>query len=161
MSVLAVAGTLLFALLLQSGLSLALPESAVLLDPFLLAIVYFALSRGEEFGLWVGTAAGWIQEVYFGGPVVGLLALSRLLLGFAVGAAGARLMLASAGARMLVLFVATLVDGRLVEWLAAVFELPLDPLPVSRLLMRAAVNALLGVAVFQTVDRVRRRLRQE
>jgi rod shape-determining protein MreD len=160
-SALAVAVALLLALLVQSGLSLALPEHTVLLDPFLLAIVYFALSRGEEFGLWVGTAAGWVQEVYFGGPVVGLLALSRLLIGFAVGAAGARLMLASAGARMLVLFAATLVDGRLVEWLAAVFELPLDPLPVSRLLLRAGSNALLGVAVFGAVDRARRRLRQE
>ncbi len=156
-----VAVALLAALLVQSGLGLALPEHTVLLDPFLLVIVYVALSRGEEYGLWVGTAAGWIQEVHFGGPVVGLLALSRLLIGFAVGAAGARLMLAGAAARMLVLFVATLVDGRLFEWLAVVFELPLDPLPVPQLMLRAAANALVGVAVFEAVDRMRRRLRQE
>jgi rod shape-determining protein MreD len=160
-SALWVVAALLVALLAQSGLSLVIPARAILVDPFLLVIVYFSLARGEEYGLWVGAAAGWVQEIHFGGPVVGLVALSRLVVGFAVGAAGARLMLASLLARVLVLFAATLLDGRLVEWLAVVFTLPLDPLPVPRLLLRAAGNALVGAALFEVADILRQRVRRE
>ena len=54
------------ALLAQSGLSLLLPGATRLFDPFLLITVFVCLTRGENTGMLVGTAAAWAQELSFG-----------------------------------------------------------------------------------------------
>jgi rod shape-determining protein MreD len=144
---------LLLALLLQATLGLLLPDANVFWDPLLIVVVYAAVTRGEVAGLLAGTGAGWLADVAFGPPVLGLTAMSRLLIGWTVGAAGARLMLASASARLLVLVAATLADARLLEWLATAFGVDLLPLPPSDLAMRAAANAIIGVALFAWLDR--------
>jgi hypothetical protein len=86
------------ALLVETGLSYLVTEPGRYLDPFLLVVVYCALTRGEAHGMLAGMAAGWVQDVHFGGQVAGLSALSKLLVGFAVGAASSHL-IAGAPAR--------------------------------------------------------------
>ena len=81
---------LVAALVLQSGLGLVAPEDGRIFDPFLLVVVFSGLALGEVGGALVGTGAGWIQDIHFGGSVLGLSGLTRLLVGFAVGAAGSR-----------------------------------------------------------------------
>ena len=81
---------LLAAFLLQSGLTRAVPFFAKVFDPFLLVLVYCGLAYGEIYGMLVGLAAGWIQDVQFGGRIIGLSGLAKLLVGFVVGAAGSR-----------------------------------------------------------------------
>ena len=58
-----------------------------------------------------GAAAGWVQDVQFGGRVVGLSGLTKVLVGFGVGVGATRFHLAEPAARVLVLFVATVVDA--------------------------------------------------
>jgi len=144
---------LLAALLVQSTLSQLAPGPARQLDPFLLVVVYCGLAGGEAHGMLAGLAAGWVQDVHFGGPVVGLSGLTKVVVGFGVGAASTRFLLTGTGARALVLFVAALFDTLLFERLASAFELAAQPLSVTGLLSRAALNALLGGPLYALAER--------
>ena len=157
MSVVWTTGALLAALMLQTGLGRLLPEAAPLFDPFLLVVVYAGLSRGETHGMLTGAAAGWIQDLQFGGPVAGLSALSKLLVGFAVGFAASRFLLVTALPRLLLVVVASLLDGLLLERLAALLGAPVSELSLAGLGLRAALNALVGVPLYQALDRRLRR----
>ena len=150
---LAIAG----AVLVETALGYVVVFPGRYVDPFLLVVVYCALVGGETHGLLAGASAGWVQDVLFGGRVLGLSALSKLLVGFALGAAAGRFLIASAGARGLVVLLATVVDAVLVQWLASAFSLTADSLPPLGLAARASLNALLGGLLFVLIDRRRRR----
>ena len=151
---------LLVALAAQTALSLVLPHQGRLFDPFLLVVVYSGLVFGETHGMLAGTAAGWILDLQFGGTVTGLQALTKILIGFAVGAAATRFLIAAAATRFLVLFAATLLDALVFERFALVFEVPASELSLAGLFARAALNAVLGAALFQILDaRLRRSVR--
>jgi hypothetical protein len=90
--------------------------------------------------------------------VLGLSALTKIVVGFAVGMAGARFLLVGPGARTLVLLAATFGDALLFQWLASVFDLRTLELSPLGLLWRATVNASLGVVLFELIDR---RIRRE
>ena len=144
---------LLAALLLQSALTQVAPAQARLFDPFLVVVVYCGLTFGETHGMLAGALAGWIQDVHFGGTVVGLSGLSKTLVGFGVGVAGARLLVGGTAQRLLILFAATLLDALLFERLASLFELSLAELSFAGLLGRATVNAIVGAGAFEVVER--------
>ena len=74
-----------------------------------------------------GVARAGSRTSLFGGRVLGLSALSKLLVGFAVGLAGGRFLISGTAARALAVFVASLADGLLVPWLASVFTLEVLP----------------------------------
>lgn len=144
---------LLAALLLQSALSQVLPPAARLFDPFLLVLVYCGLSFGESHAMMTGAAAGWVQDVHFGGPVLGLSGLTRVVLGFLVGLAATRFQLTEAGPRGLVLLGAALFDTLFMWGLASTFDVGVAAPTVSGLALRAFVNAALGMALFGVLER--------
>jgi len=150
---LAIAG----AVLVETALGYLVASPGRYLDPFLLVVVYCALVGGETHGMLAGMAAGWAQDALFGGPVLGLSALSKLLVGFSVGAGTGRFLISGAGARGLVVLLATVADAVLVQWLASAFSLNADFLPPLGLAARASLNALVGGLLFAQVDRRRRR----
>ncbi len=141
------------AVLVETALGYLAPGPGRLFDPFLLVVVSCALIGGETHGMLSGVAAGWVQDVVFGGRVLGLSALSKLLVGFAVGLAGGRFLISSSAARALTLFVASLADGLIVPWLASIFSLELTALGMLTLLLRAAIHALVGAALLALVER--------
>lgn len=141
------------AVLVETALGYLVPGPGRLFDPFLLVVVSCALIGGETHGMLSGVAAGWVQDVVFGGRVLGLSALSKLLVGFAVGLAGGRFLISSSAARALTLFVASLADGLIVPWLASIFSLELTALGMLTLLLRAAIHALVGAALLALVER--------
>jgi rod shape-determining protein MreD len=155
-----VALALLAALLLQTALSRVLPGQARIFDPFLLVMVYYGLSSGETQGMVVGALGGWIQDIQFGGSVLGLSGLTRVLIGFAVGTAGTRFHLSEPAPRALVLFLAALADGLVFGGLASAFDVGITRLSPLAMLARAAVNATVGALAFELVDRQLRRLRR-
>lgn len=154
-----VALALLAALLLQTAIARVLPGHARILDPFLLVMVYYGLSGGETQGMMVGALGGWVQDIQFGGNVVGLSGLTRVLVGFAVGTAGTRFHLSEPAPRALVLFLAALADGVVFGAVASAFDVSVTRLSPLAMLARAALNALVGVLAFQMVDRQLKRLR--
>jgi rod shape-determining protein MreD len=147
------------ALLVETGLSYLVIEPGRYLDPFLLVVVYCALTGGETHGMLAGMAAGWVQDVHFGGEVLGLAALSKLLVGFAVGAAGSHLLITSTSARALVLLLATVADAILVLWLASVFAIGVSPMSPVTLASRATLTAVVGGVLFALIDRRLQRTR--
>jgi len=144
---------ILAALLLDSALSHVSPVAARVFDPFLLVTVYCGLQGGETHGMLAGAAAGWVQDVHFGGMVVGLSGLTKVLVGFAVGVAGSRFLLSGPLARACVLFAAALVDSLLVEGLASAFDIRAYELPLGALVGRGALNAVVGAMTFEALDR--------
>lgn len=143
----------LVALLVQTAVSQVAPDQARAFDPFLLVLVYGGLTGGEIQGMLAGAAAGWVQDIHFGGPVVGLSGLTKMLVGFLVGAAGTRFLLVGTAPRILVLLGSTLLDSLIFERFAAVFDIQAYETSITPLLSRATINAVLGAAVFELVDR--------
>jgi cell shape-determining protein MreD len=141
------------AFLLQTVLSLVLPGYARLFDPFLLVLVYAGLTGGASRAMLAGAAAGWVQDVQFGGSVLGLSGLTKVLVGFGVGAGSTRFHLAAPGPRILVLVLSTIMDALIFNRLAAVFDVPVLTLSPGGLLVRAVTNAGVGILVFETIDR--------
>jgi rod shape-determining protein MreD len=150
---LAVAG----AVLVETALGYLVPAPGRYLDPFLLVVVYCALAGNEVQGMLAGSAAGWVQDVLFGGRVLGLSALSKMLVGYAVGLGAGRFLIATTAARSLVVLLATVADALLVQWLASVFSVEASTLSPLALVSRASVNALAGGLLFALVERRRER----
>ena len=144
---------LLVAFLLQSALTHIVPRQARMVDLFVLVLVYCGLVGGETHAMLAGAAGGWVQDVQFGGGVVGLSGLTKVLVGFGVGLSGTRFHLTEPGARVLVLFAATLVDDLVFERLASAFDVRIETLSLGGLLMRATLNAAIGGVIFFYVDR--------
>lgn len=148
---------ILAALLAQTALGRVMPLQARVFDPFLLVVVYCGLTGGETHGMLAGAAAGWVQDVHFGGRVLGLSGLSKVLVGFGVGVGSTRFHLGEPGARLLVLMVATVADALLFGQLAQVFDVQAYELSTFGIIVRAVVNGAVGMIVFETVDRQLRR----
>lgn len=149
---------LVLALLVESALTRVAPAQARLFDPFLIVIVYCGVSYGETSGMLAGLGGGWIQDVYFGGEVAGLSALTKILIGFTVGVAGSRFLIAGPAQRLLLLFAATVLDTLLFERVALVFDQSVAELSFADLAGRATVTAIVGAGIFELADK---RLRQE
>lgn len=157
MSVVWTAVSLLAALMLQAGVGRLWPGAVYALDAFLLVVVYVGLTRGETWGMLTGMAAGWIQDVQFGGPVVGFAALSKLVVGFGVGFASSRFLLVAALPRLGLLMCASLLDTLLFERLAGLLGAPVEEVSLATLFGRAALNAAVGAPLYQALDRRLRR----
>jgi rod shape-determining protein MreD len=148
---------ILGALLVQTALGRITPTAARVFDPFLLVVVYCGLTGGETHGMLAGAAAGWVQDVHFGGRVLGLSGLSKVLVGFGVGVGSTRFHLGEPAARLLVLMVATVLDAVLFGQLALVFDVQAYELSPLGIVVRAVVNGAVGMVVFETMDRQLRR----
>ena len=145
------------AVIVETALGYLVPAPGRYLDPFLLVVVYCALTGNETHGLLAGAAAGWVQDVLFGGRVLGLSALAKLLVGYAVGLGAGRFLIASTAARALVVLLATVGDAVLIQWLASVFSVEATGLSFVALVSRATVNALAGGLLYALVDRRQQR----
>jgi rod shape-determining protein MreD len=141
------------AVLVETALAYLVASPGRYLDPFLLVVVYCALVGGETYGMLAGATAGWVQDALFGGRVLGISGLSKLLVAFGVGLAAGRFLISGAAARALVVLLASLADALLVQWLASVFSVQAAGLAPLALLSRATVNALVGGLLFALVDR--------
>jgi rod shape-determining protein MreD len=146
------AAALAGAVLVETGLSHLVTAPGRYLDPFLLVVVYCALVFGETHGMLAGAAAGWLQDALFGGRVLGISGLSKLLVGYAVGIAAGRFLIATTAARALVVLIASVADALLLQWLASVFSLEALLLPPLALATRATLSALVGGLLFALVD---------
>jgi rod shape-determining protein MreD len=147
------AAAIVGAVLVETGLGYLVPGPGRYLDPFLLVVVYCALVGGETHGMLAGMAAGWVQDVYFGGRILGLSGLAKLVVGFSVGTAGSHFLINTASARAAVLLLAALADALLVQWLASVFAIEAAPLSPVGLVARASLTAVVGGLVYVLVDR--------
>jgi rod shape-determining protein MreD len=144
------------AMVLDSALTYVLPRHARFFDPFLLVTVYYALLRGETNGMLIGVTSGWVQDISFGGRVIGLIGFSRVIVAFLVGITARRFVIAGVISKGMTIFVATVLDAWIYESVAGLFDLHINILTLTDLLFRSGANAIVGALLFRWIDRPRR-----
>ena len=135
-----------------------LPAIAGFFDFFLIVTVYYAMTTRQVNGMLTGGACGLFQDA-LSGPIIGMNAFSKALLGYSIGVLSTKVMLQSTSARMLVLAVATLLEAGILFALHLVLGLSADFPASSEVLAGTLGNVLLGGALFAALDRRRKRFR--
>src|SRR2546423_12832314 len=134
--------------LAQATLAPALRIADVAPDIPLIVVVLRALRRGPEFGCAAGFVAGLLQDAATGG-LLGVQALTKAVVGFAIGAAGSRLRVSQPLVQVPGLVLLSLLEGLARFGLLQLFHFPA---PVGELmtyvvLPQALYNGFLGAAL--------------
>lgn len=146
----------LAAIFLQAFLPLRLPFFS-LFDLPLLVTIFFAVARRSQIaGMITGALIGLAQDSLTHGPI-GVLGIAKTVVGYGASSLGAKLDVENAGARFLVTLVFYVVHqivyftvARGLVQLALAWSWP-------RELGAALANAVLAVALFMALDRLKRR----
>jgi rod shape-determining protein MreD len=114
----------------------------------LIVVVLLALRRGPEFGCAAGFVAGLLQDAATGG-LLGVQALTKAVIGFAIGAAGGRLRVSQPLVQVPGLVILTIAEGlaRFALLQAFRFPAPFGELMVYVVLPQALYNGFLGAAL--------------
>jgi rod shape-determining protein MreD len=151
----AVFGVTVLALVLQTFLPRPIPQ-ARLLDLPLLVTLYFGLSwRNPSSGLLLGTAIGLVQDSLSHSPL-GLIGIPKTTVGYLASSIGSRLDVEHPISRLMLTFVFfhlqhvvyTVVKRVLLAQPEALINVPL--------LIASVVNAVIAVALFPLLDRLRK-----
>lgn len=140
-----------------TALASAAPGWAPGVDLFLIVVVYYAVSGGRVPALFIGTAAGLLQDV-LASQVLGFHAFVKTAIAFVVGTLGARFMLNHPFPQLLALWLATLLDAGIGALLAVASGLPPAAAPRD-LVWRAVLTPLVGFITFRLVEGGRRETR--
>jgi rod shape-determining protein MreD len=132
----------------QAVLAPALRVADVAPDIPLIVLLLLALRRGPEFGCVAGFLTGLLQDLATGG-LVGVQALTKAVVGFALGALGARVRVTQPLVQVPALVVLTLAEGIGRFGLMKLFRFPA---PFAELMEYAVVpqaiyNGFVGAAV--------------
>jgi rod shape-determining protein MreD len=145
------------ALTLQAIVPAYIPKFGML-DLPLLVVIYFGLSRrNPSTGLLLGMVIGLLQDS-LSGPMVplGLYGIAKTIIGYLASSIGARLDTEHPAARFaLTMFFFALHQGCVTLTRRMLLAEP-EPWFTLRLLIAAAVNAVVAVLVFALLDRLRK-----
>ncbi len=138
--------------LAQATLAPALRIGDVAPDIPLIVVLLLALRRGPEFGCVAGFAAGLLQDVAAGG-LVGVQALTKAVVGFAIGLVGGRLRVTQPLVQVPGLVLLTLAEalGRFALLKLFHFPAPFGQLMTYVVLPQALYNGFLGAALVLTM----------
>ncbi|MCU1239323.1 MAG: hypothetical protein JWO71_49 [Candidatus Acidoferrum typicum] len=153
----AIVGSALFALMLQAFVPVYIPKFSVL-DLPLLIVIYFGLSRrNPSTGLLLGMVVGLLQDS-LSGPVVplGLYGIAKTIIGYLASSIGARLDTEHPAARFATTMIFFVVHQGFVTLTRRVLLAEPEPWFTLKLLIAAALNAIVAVLVFALLDRLRR-----
>lgn len=114
----------------------------------LIVVLMLALRHGPEFGCVAGLVAGLLQDVSTGG-LVGVQALTKALVGFAIGAFGARLSVSAPLVQVPGLVLLTVAEGVARFGILQLFRFPapFGEVMAYQVLPQALYNGFLGAAV--------------
>ena len=132
----------------HATLAPALRVAGVTPDIPLIVVVLLALRRGAEFGCVAGFAAGLLQDAA-GGGLIGVQALTKAVIGFAIGAAGSRLRGTQPLVQVPGLVILSLAEGLARFALLKMFRFPapFGELMLYVVLPQALYNGFLGAAL--------------
>jgi rod shape-determining protein MreD len=114
----------------------------------LIIVLMLALRHGPEFGCVAGLVSGLLQDVSTGG-LIGVQALTKALMGFAIGASGARLSVTSPLVQVPGLVLLTVAEGVARFAILQLFRYPapFGEVMAYQVLPQALYNGFLGAAV--------------
>ena len=146
----------LAAIFLQAFLPLRLPFFSLFDLPLLITIFFAVARRSQVAGMLTGALIGLAQDSLTHGPI-GILGIAKTVVGYGASSLGAKLDVENAGARFLVTLVFYIVHqvvyftvARGLVQLALAWSWP-------RELGAALANAVLAVALFMVLDKLKRR----
>jgi rod shape-determining protein MreD len=136
----------------HATLAPALRVAGVTPDLPLIIVVLLALRRGPEFGCLAGFVTGLLQDAA-GGGLIGVQALTKAVIGFAIGAAGSRLSVTQPLVQVPGLVILTLAEGLARFALLKLFRFPapFGELMLYVVLPQALYNGFLGAALVVTL----------
>jgi rod shape-determining protein MreD len=153
----AIAAATILALMLQAFVPVYFQKFAVL-DLPLLVVIYFGLSRrNPSTGLLLGMVIGLLQDSLSGPTIpLGLYGIAKTIIGYLASSIGARLDTEHPAARFaLTMFFFVFHQGIIALTRRMLLSAP-EPWFTVRLLVAAAVNALVAVFLFALLDRLRK-----
>ena len=154
MIVLWAAGGIALALIGELALGKFFPGSTRFVDLLLLPLAAYALRTSQRSSMLVGCASGLIQDFWTEPRLFGLNGLVKTILGWALGAFGARFDLNNFAGRFASGASVHLVGVMLETAFRRLFGEPLAPIAPWALLVRAACGGLLTAGVLAIVGRV-------
>jgi len=145
------------ALLLQAFVPVYIPKFAVL-DLPLLIVVYFGLSRrNPSTGLLLGMVIGLLQDSLSGPTVpLGLYGIAKTIIGYLASSIGARLDTEHPAARFALTTMFFVVHQGVITLTRRLLLAEPEPWFTLRLLIAAAVNAVVAAVLFTLLDRLRK-----
>jgi rod shape-determining protein MreD len=145
------------ALVLQAFVPVYFPKFAVL-DLPLLIVVYFGLSRrNPSTGLLLGMVIGLLQDSLSGPTVpLGLYGIAKTIIGYLASSIGARLDTEHPAARFALTMMFFVVHQGVITLTRRLLLAEPEPWFTLRLLIAAAVNAVVAVVLFTLLDRLRK-----
>jgi rod shape-determining protein MreD len=143
--------------MLQAFIPVYIPKFAVLDLPLLITI-YFGLSRrNPSTGLLLGMFTGLLQDSLSGPTVpLGLYGIAKTIIGYLASSIGARLDTEHPAARFATTMIFFVVHQGFVTLTRRVLLAEPEPWFTLRLLIAAALNAVVAVLVFALLDRLRK-----
>lgn len=145
------------ALALQSVLGLLWPSAHRYVDGMLVPVIWYGICGSQRTGMWVGCAAGLLQDAWFGLGVFGLNGFKKTLIGWVLGGLGSRFDLNRQGGRMVFGVMASLADSLMDLGLRRMLDRTLGtPGPVE-IAIKAVVTGVLVAVAFWIVERARKR----
>jgi rod shape-determining protein MreD len=153
----AIVGSAFLALVLQAFVPVYIPKFAVL-DLPLMIVIYFGLSRrNPSTGLLLGMVVGLLQDSLSGSVVpLGLYGIAKTIIGYLASSIGARLDTEHPAARFATTMIFFVVHQGFVTLTRRVLLAEPEPWFTLRLLIAAALNAIVAVLVFALLDRLRK-----
>jgi rod shape-determining protein MreD len=152
------AAVLALALGLQSILGLLWPASHRYVDAMLVPVVWFGISGSQRTGMYVGCAAGLLQDAWFRFGVFGINGFKKTLIGWILGGLGSRFDLNRQGGRVVFGAMASLADSLMDIGLRRLLDLASAPPGPAEIAIRAVVTGgLVGIAFYVTERAQRRR----
>jgi rod shape-determining protein MreD len=153
----AIVGSTFLALILQAFIPVYISKFAVLDLPLLITI-YFGLSRrNPSTGLLLGMFTGLLQDSLSGPTVpLGLYGIAKTVIGYLASSIGARLDTEHPAARFATTMIFFVLHQGIVTLTRRVLLAEPEPWFTLRLLVAAALNAVVAVLVFALLDRLRK-----
>jgi rod shape-determining protein MreD len=145
------------ALVLQAFVPVYIPKFAVL-DLPLLVVIYFGLSRrNPSTGLLLGMVIGLLQDSLSGPTVpLGLYGIAKTIIGYLASSIGARLDTEHPAARFALTMMFFVLHQGVITLTRRLLLAEPEPWFTLRLLIAAAVNAVVAVVLFTLLDRLRK-----
>src|SRR5499427_2877844 len=149
--------SMLLMLVIQAWLPLGFTRAALLDFPFL-GVTYFGLSRrNPSTGLLLGTAVGLVQDSLSGPTVpLGEYGIAKTVIGYLASSIGSRLDTEHPLARFALVVCFFVVHQSILVLVRRFLLAEPEPWLNLHLLIAALINAVLGVALFVGLDRLRR-----
>ena len=140
-------GLLMAAVFVQVLASHQVPVVQRAVDLVLLVVVYYG-SSGARVGSMLAGAAGGILEDLWSNSLMGLHGFTKTLIGYLLGGLGSRFDLTSPSARLLAVFLATVVEKLMEPLVMLGIGLPAAPPNLGEMIWRTIGNVLVGGIFF-------------